>query len=84
MSKIDYKVSCFREKYEQDLRKLVTQGCCVASCTNDGLTEQEETEMNEFTKLVISLVDRANKTRTRTAAKTTSLETKIIPLRSHE
>ncbi len=80
MSKIDYKISRFREKYEQDLRKLVTQGCCVASCTNDGLTEQEEIEMNEFTKLVISLVDRAHRSRTRTTPQNTSSGTKIISL----
>jgi hypothetical protein len=80
MSKIDYKINRFREKYEQDLRKLVTQGCCVASCTNDGLTEQEEIEMNEFTKLVISLVDRAHRSRTRTTSQNTSSGTKIISL----
>ena len=61
MSKTDYKVSAFRNKYEQDLRKLVTQGCCVASCTNDGMTDQEEIEMNELTKIVVSLVDRARR-----------------------
>jgi hypothetical protein len=68
MDKVDYKISYFRSKYEQDLRKLVTQGCCVASCTNDGMAEQEEIEMNEFTKLVVSLVDRAKKTRKPPAA----------------
>ena len=68
MDKVDYKISYFRSKYEQDLRKLVTQGCCVASCTNDGMAEQEEIEMNEFTKLVVSLVDRAKKTRKQPAA----------------
>ena len=62
-AKADYKVSFFRSKYEQDLRKMVTQGCCIASCTNDGNAEQEEIEMNEFTKLAMALVERAKRSR---------------------
>ena len=61
MTKADYKVSAFRSKYEQDLRKLVTLGCCVASCTNDGNAEQEEIEMNEFAGKVLALFERAKR-----------------------
>ena len=61
MTKADYKISAFRSKHEQDLRKLVTLGCCVASCTNDGNAEQEELEMNEFAGKVLALVERAKR-----------------------
>ena len=80
MSKTDYKISAFRSKYEQDLRKLVTLGCCVATCTNDGNAEQEEVEMNEFAGKVLALVERAKRGQRRRPE--TSADEKIISLRA--
>lgn len=81
MTKADYKVSAFRSKYEQDLRKLITMGCCVAGCTNDGNTEMEDAEMNAFAGKVLALVERAKKTPRKTQAET-SAAGKVTALRS--
>ena len=67
MSKNDYKVSAFRQRHEKILRRLVTQGCCVASCTNDGMAEQEEVEMNEFAATALLLVEQAHRAQKRSA-----------------
>ena len=80
MTKADYKISAFRSKYEQDLRKLVTLGCCVASCTNDGNAEQEELEMNEFAGKVLALVERAKRGQRRHLVD--SADEKVRPLRA--
>ena len=82
MTKVDYKVGAFRAKYEQDLRKLVTLGCCVASCTNDGNAEQEEFEMNDFAGKVLALVERVKRTQRRRSTEETNPPAKVTALRA--
>ena len=82
MTKADYKVSAFRAKYEQDLWKLVAQACCIAGCTNDGNTEMQDAEMNEFAGKILALVDRAKRTQGRRVTEETSAAGKVTALRS--
>lgn len=83
MSKADYKVSAFRAKYEQDLRRLITAACCVAGCINDGNTELEEIEMNDFAGRVLALVERAKRTpRKRVDESASRSDNKVIPIRA--
>jgi len=84
MANIEYKINCFRAKYEQDLRKLVTQGCCVASCTNDGMAEQEEIEMNDFAGRVLSLIERHKRTNKRTTKDMIPLSGNVTSICKHD
>jgi hypothetical protein len=59
----DPAVRVFRDKYERDLRKLVTLGCAVAGCANDGNGAMEEAEMDALAKVVIGLVEKAKRPR---------------------
>jgi len=61
MAHPDVKVMLFRERYEVLLRRIVTIGCAVASCTNDGAGEIEENEMTALAKLVMEIVEKEKK-----------------------
>ncbi len=60
--KSDARVCAFRARYERELRKLISIGCAVAGCTNDGNVEMEDEEMNAFAKGVIDLAERSRRT----------------------
>lgn len=60
-SKSDARVSAFRVKHERELRKLVTIGCAVASCSFEGDAETEESEMEAFVKHIMDLVERTRR-----------------------
>lgn len=61
--KADYRVKLFRDKFERDLRKIITQSVAVATCCNEGNAEVEETEMNVLSLLIIDLIERTKRKR---------------------
>ena len=81
MANVDQKVHIFRSKYERDLRRLVTQGCAMASCAYEGNSEIEENEMNSFAAGVLNLVERA-KRKPRRPAVETEQDSKVTPIRA--
>ena len=81
MAHIDHKTRLFRAKYEGDLRKIVTLGCSVSGCVNDGLSETEEEQMDALAKLVMSLAEKCQPRRRRSAAIEASEDNKVTPIR---
>jgi hypothetical protein len=65
MTKGDPKIRLFRDKFERDLRKVVTIACAVAACTNDGNGDMEEQEMNALTAVVMDIITRAKRSQRR-------------------
>lgn len=57
MACAEFKIALFRDKHERALRRIVTQGCAVATCSNDGASAIEENEMNVFAGMILDLVD---------------------------
>ena len=80
MAKIDSKVRLFRAKHEQDLRKIVTLGCAVSGCVNDGYPDTEEEQMIELVKAVINLTEKSRPQRRRFATSEAD-DRKVTPIR---
>jgi hypothetical protein len=57
------KVHTFRNKFERDLRKLITVACAVASSAYDGDSATEENEMNALAAIVLDISERAKRAR---------------------
>jgi len=81
MAHIDHKVRLFRSKYEGDLRKIVTLGCSVSGCVNDGESEMEEEQMDALAKLVMSLAEKCQPRRRRSANVEAAEDNKVTPIR---
>ncbi len=80
MANVDHKVRLFRAKFEQDLRKIVTLGCAVSGCINDGESEIEEEQMDALAKAVMSLAEKS-RPRPRRSSVVEAEDSKVIPIR---
>ncbi len=81
MANMDHKVRLFRAKFEQDLRKIVTLGCSVSGCINDGESDLEDEQMDLLAKAVMSLTEKSRPRPRRSVAVEVDDE-KVIPIRS--
>ena len=81
MANVDHKVRLFRAKFEQDLRKIVTLGCSVSGCVNDGEYEVEEEQMDALAKAVMSLTEKSRPRPRRSAMVEASDDGKVTPIR---
>jgi len=82
MAQIDHKIRLFRAKFEQDLRKIVTLGCSVSGCVNDGESEVEDEQMNALAKAVMSLAEKSRPRSRRSVGIEASDDGKVTPIRS--
>ncbi len=82
MANMDHKVRLFRAKFEQDLRKIVTLGCSVSGCVNDGDSELEDEQMDALAKAVMSLTEKSRPRPRRSAAVEAFDDGKVTPIRS--
>ncbi len=81
MANVDHKVRLFRAKFEQDLRKIVTLGCSVSGCINDGESEVEEEQMDALAKAVMSLAEKSRPRPRRSSGAEVSEDSKVTPIR---
>lgn len=61
MIKTDPKIRTFRNRYEQELRRIITLSVGITACVNEGNVDVEDAEMTELARSVMELVNSAKR-----------------------